>query len=43
MKFYKTPDGKIVINDPVGTEIIPNTVDAAYEKHVPVTSFFSTG
>ncbi len=36
MKFYKAPDGKIVINDPVGTEIIPNTVEAAYEKHIPV-------
>lgn len=35
LKFYKVGD-EIVINDPVGTEIIPNTVDAAYEKHVPV-------
>ncbi len=36
MKFYKTADGQIVINDPVGEEIIPNTVEAAYEKHIPV-------
>lgn len=35
LKFYKLND-QIVINDPTGTEIIPNTVDAAYEKHVPV-------
>lgn len=35
MKFYKDND-QIVINDPIGEEIIPNTVDAAYEKHVPV-------
>ena len=36
MKFYKTPDNQIVINDPVGEEIIPNTVEAAFEKHIPV-------
>ena len=37
MKFFKTTDGQIVINDSTaGTELIPNTVDAAYEKHVPV-------
>ena len=36
MMFYKTPDGKIVINGAEGEELIPNTVDAAYEKHVPV-------
>ncbi len=36
LKFYKTPDNQIVINDPTGEEITPNTVDAAYEKHVPV-------
>ena len=35
MKFYKVNNG-IVIDNPVGEEIIPNTVDAAYEKHVPV-------
>ena len=36
MKFFKTSDGKIVINGTEGEERIPNTVDAAYEKHVPV-------
>ena len=36
LKFYKTPDNQIVINDPTGEELTPNTVDAAYEKHVPV-------
>ena len=36
LKFYKTTDGQIVINEASGTELIPNTVDAAYEKHVPV-------
>lgn len=36
MKFYKTIDGKIVIGGAEGEEVIPNTVDAAYEKHVPV-------
>lgn len=36
LKFYKTPDNQIVINDPVGEEIIPNTVEAAFEKHIPV-------
>ncbi len=37
LKFYKTPDNQIVINDPsVGTELIPNTVEAAFEKHIPV-------
>jgi len=35
LKFYKLNDD-IVINEPTGTEIIPNTVDAAHEKHVPV-------
>lgn len=35
MKFYKVND-QIVVNSPIGEEIIPNTVDAAYEKHVPV-------
>lgn len=35
MKFYKMNEG-IVINDPTGEEIIPNTTDGAYEKHVPV-------
>ena len=35
MKFYKL-DGKIIINATEGEEIIPNTTDGAYEKHVPV-------
>ena len=38
MKFYKIDD-QIVISDKVlsvGTELVPNTVDAAFEKHVPV-------
>ncbi len=37
MKFYKTPDNQIAINDAsAGEEIIPNTVEAAFEKHIPV-------
>lgn len=35
LKFYKVND-QIVINGTEGEEIIPNTVDAAFEKHVPV-------
>ena len=36
MKFYKI-DGKIVIGeDLAGEEIVANTTDGAYEKHVPV-------
>ena len=35
LKFYKVDD-QIVIGGDQGTEIIPNTVDAAFEKHVPV-------
>lgn len=35
MKFYKA-DNSIIIDSPVGEEIIPNTTDAAGEKHVPV-------
>ena len=35
LKFYKK-DNQFVIGEAEGTEIIPNTVDAAYEKHVPV-------
>ena len=38
MKFYKIDD-QIVISDKslsVGTEMIANTADGAYEKHVPV-------
>ena len=38
MKFYKIDD-QVIISDKdlsVGTELIPNTTDAAGEKHVPV-------
>ena len=38
MKFYKIDD-QVVLSDKalsVGTELIPNTTDAAGEKHVPV-------
>lgn len=38
MKFYKIDD-QIVLSDKeltVGTELVPNTTDAAGEKHVPV-------
>lgn len=35
MRFYQNGD-QIEINNPVGEEILPNTVDAAFEKHVPV-------
>jgi len=40
MKFYKLED-QVIISDKsltVGTELIPNTTDAAGEKHVPVVS-----
>ena len=40
MKFYKIDD-QVIISDKtlsVGTELIANTVDAAFEKHVPVIS-----
>ena len=40
MKFYKIDD-QIIISDKslsVGTELIPNTTDAAGEKHVPQIS-----
>ncbi len=36
MKFYKANNQIIISKTPIGEEIIPNTVDAAYEKHVPV-------
>ena len=36
LKFYKTTEGQILINDPRGEELVPNTTDGAYEKHVPV-------
>ena len=35
MKFYKLND-EVVIGGSAGEEIIPNTTDGAYEKHVPV-------
>lgn len=38
MKFYKIED-QIIISDKaltVGEELVANTVDAAFEKHVPV-------
>lgn len=35
MKFYKVND-QVVIGGDLGEEIISNTVDAAFEKHVPV-------
>lgn len=38
MKFYRIDD-QIVLSDKalsVGTELIPNTTDGAFEKHVPV-------
>ena len=36
MKFYKTTEGQIVIIEEAAEELIPNTTDGAYEKHVPV-------
>ena len=43
MKFYKIDD-QVVITDKdisAGTELIPNTTDAANEKHVPVVEIKS--
>ena len=40
MKFYRIDD-QVILSDKalsVGTELIPNTTDAAGEKHVPVVS-----
>jgi len=40
MKFYKIED-QIIISDKtltVGEELVANTVDAAFEKHVPVVT-----
>lgn len=34
LKFYNVGD-EIVIGGNEGTEIVPNTTDDAYEKHVP--------
>lgn len=37
LKFYKTTDDQIMINDTTaGEELTPNTVEAAFEKHIPV-------
>ena len=36
MKFYKVNDQVVISETPVGEEIVANTVDAAFEKHVPV-------
>lgn len=37
LKFYKKLDNRILINDSTADiELISNTVDAAFEKHVPV-------
>lgn len=44
MKFYKIDD-QVIISDKTissGTELIPNTTDAAGEKHVPVISYPSS-
>ena len=44
MKFYRIDD-QVILSDKalsVGTELIPNTTDAAGEKHVPVISFPSS-
>lgn len=35
LKFYKSSN-EIVIGGDQGEEIIPNTTDGAYEKHVPI-------
>ena len=35
MKFFKVGN-EIIIDGNKGEEIVPNTVEAAYEKHVPV-------
>lgn len=36
MKFYKVNDQIVISETPVGEEVIANTVEAAFEKHVPV-------
>lgn len=37
MKFYKTTSGQIVMEAIAGAEeVVPNTTDGAFEKHVPV-------
>lgn len=43
MKYYKIDD-QVIISDKeltVGTELVPNTTDAAGEKHVPVVEIQS--
>ncbi len=40
LKFYRHND-EIVIDGNHGEEIIPNTTDGAYEKHVPVIEHHS--
>ena len=42
MKFYKTTDGQIVMEAIASAEeVVPNTTDGAYEKHVPVIEHHS--
>ena len=38
LKFYTVDDEIIITNEEqsVGTELVANTTDGAYEKHVPV-------
>ncbi len=36
MKFYKVNDQIIISETPIGEEVVANTTDGAYEKHVPV-------
>ena len=36
MKFYKQNGEVVPSTTPIGEEILPNTTDGAYEKHVPV-------
>lgn len=40
LKFYQNPETKEIFTEPTAgcPEIVPNTVDAAKEKHVPVIS-----
>jgi superoxide reductase len=40
MKFYRIED-QIVIGGDQGEEVVPNTTDGAYEKHVPVIEHHS--
>ena len=36
MKFFKANDQIVISEAPIGEELIPNTTDGAYEKHIPV-------